>query len=229
MVKVKFSGLITGMRGKINGSIFTANRYGDVLRNKAVPVNRQSQPHSVERASLANRSQEWREMTQGQRDAWIAATPDFSRIDVFGDPYDLSGINLYVSINRNRISVGVAVTAIAPAPQAVISLNTLTLSASTGPEVLSATFTDTPTHGTTVFILFATKQLLPGIQHFEKHYRKITTIPAGTGSPHDIIDSYQGVFPASFIVGQKIAIKFVPINNLSYQSGVIFEASTIIT
>ena len=229
MTKVKFSGLVTGMRGKLSGSVLTANKSGNTIRTKTIPVNRETSSLSKQRSSMSELSRMWRELTQNQRDAWIGATPDFVRLDVFGDPYEMSGFNLYVLINRNRILTNNATTGTAPGPEVIVSLTSLSLAGNTAPDTLEATFTASPTDADTTFLIFASRQLPPGIQAAKKHLRLIHILSGTSGSPTDLIDAYQGVFPPALEVGKKIFIKYKPISTINFYSGVEWNANAIIT
>ena len=63
MAKIKLSAIVSEMRGKLNGSVFSKNRGGAYIRTKVTPVNPQSLAQGLVRATLTNLSQAWRGLT----------------------------------------------------------------------------------------------------------------------------------------------------------------------
>lgn len=118
MAKVKFSALISEMRNKLNGSVFSKNRAGNYLRNKVTPVNPQTSFQTAVRAILTAASQSWRALTESQRKAWNSAVANFTGTDIFGDVKTPSGINLY---NKLYINASTILQAPRTTPPAVVS------------------------------------------------------------------------------------------------------------
>jgi len=229
MARVKYSGLIAGMRGKLSGGILSACLSANTLRTKTIPINRKTLLHSASRSSLAARSQEWRELTEAERDTWILEAPNYPRIDQFGDPYEMSGFNLYCFININRVLFGRATEVNAPAPEAITQFTALSLEALTAADALNFSFTPTPFTPNADFIIQATPQLLPGIGNASNKYRIIKTFQDGTVSPQEITNEYKAVYPGDFVPNRKIFVKAIPYHDSTYQSGVEWIASSIIT
>src|SRR5699024_3890868 len=113
---VKFSALVSGMRNKLNGSVFSVNAYGSYLRNKTSPTNPQTSYQQAQRQMLGSLSAQWKGLTQGQRDSWNSATADFKQTDAFGDIHELAGNTLFVKLNKNMLNAGAPIQSEAPAP-----------------------------------------------------------------------------------------------------------------
>jgi len=106
MAKVKFSALISDMRNKLNGSVFSKNRAGSYLRNKVTPSNPSTPSQALVRSILGTLASTWRTLTDPQRDAWNAAVESWLTTDIFGDTVTPSGFGLYVRLNGNIVNAG---------------------------------------------------------------------------------------------------------------------------
>lgn len=211
MAKVKFSALISEMRNKLNGSVFSRNRGGSYLRNKVTPVNPQSIAQVAARNRLTTFSQGWRGLTQAQRDAWNAIAPQYARPDIFGDLKNPSGQQLYVKLNVNLDNVGGAAITDPPTPTATAALTSVTLTAAeTGPQY-DVAFAPTPIPANTAMLIESTPGLSPGISNFNSQFRVIGTATATDTSPADLSAEQVAKFGA-ISAGLKYAIRVRQIN-----------------
>lgn len=101
MAKFVFSALVTDARGKFGNAVFSANRSGKYLRTLVRPANPNTLLQQEARARFGSISQEWRGLTQDQRNAWNAATVDYIQQDVFGVNVRLSGFQLFAKVNNS--------------------------------------------------------------------------------------------------------------------------------
>ncbi len=106
MAKVKYSALLEEMRGKLNGSVASKNRYGFYWRNKTVPVNPQTNYQSLQRGNLTSLSQSWKTLLQAQREDWQQFSNNHPFNNIFGDSVTLSGNAMYVKVNSFRFNAG---------------------------------------------------------------------------------------------------------------------------
>lgn len=70
MAKIIFSSLVSGLRGKIGGTIFQGGRYGFIARQNFYPFNPSSEKQKKARGRLGGISKEWKELTDAQRATW---------------------------------------------------------------------------------------------------------------------------------------------------------------
>lgn len=101
MPQIKFSGLVTAMKGKAGGSIFSQNKQGAYFRNNRWGGGRKSQRWDAAKLKLGALSNSWRLLTSEQREAWQAAGADYPMQNKFKDEYIPSGYQLYMSLNGN--------------------------------------------------------------------------------------------------------------------------------
>jgi hypothetical protein len=101
MPQIKFSGLVTAMKGKAGGSIFSQNKQGAYFRNNRWGGGRKSARWDAVKVRLATLSNAWRNLSQEQREAWEAASADFPFENKFKEQYIASGYQLFMSLNGN--------------------------------------------------------------------------------------------------------------------------------
>lgn len=178
MAKVKFSALISDMRNKLNGSVFSKNRAGSYLRNKVTPSNPSTPSQALVRSILGTLASTWRTLTDPQRDAWNAAVESWLTTDIFGDTVTPSGFQLYVRLNGNIVNAGGVAITDPPAPVGISGAILLTAVPDISLlELLCVTDPD-PVPAGQEMIVEATAPLSAGINNFSGKYRKIGTVAA---------------------------------------------------
>jgi len=227
MAKVKFSALVSGMRNKLNGSVFSVNAYGAYLRNKTSPTNPRSDYQQAQRQMLGSLSASWRGLTQDQRNGWIAATSAFLRTDAFGDQQSLQGNTLFIALNKNLLNAGESQIDAAPSPVEIPSIAISNLAVDAG----AGTFTFDIDPGTlpddTALFVKATAGISPGKQYVQNLLRWIGTETPTTGSV-DFSSDYTARFgtPAE---GERVSIEVYLVSTVTGQAGVPVSATTIVT
>lgn len=230
MAKVKFSALISEMRNKLNGSVFSKNRAGNFLRNKVTPVNPQSMAQQAVRAVFGAVSSAWRGLTETQVNAWNALAGNVPYTDIFGDTKYLSGLQLHQKYNTNLQSVGVAM--ISNAPELIV----VPSSAVTGFDVAIDTGAIdagiTVAGSTTVplgftAVMFATPPLGVGISYAKSQLRKIGTVAASGAYDSQFNSLYTDKYgvPA---VGSKVFVRIHLVSNTTGQNSVAGSASAVV-
>ncbi|MFQ5445942.1 MAG: hypothetical protein ACE5FF_03325 [Saprospiraceae bacterium] len=213
MAKLKLSGLLSGLSGKINGSVAARNRGGAYLRTKVTPSNPQTAAQSTARNLMTQYAQAWRGLTVAQRAAWNGAVDGFQTTDVFGDLRTPSGENLYIRLNINlEIAGGTPITT-PPAPSSVAALDSISL-AVVGGVSFDLTFAPTPIPASTAMMVEATAGMSPGINNFNSRLRKIAVLAAATASPQDLNTQYEAKFGTT-VTGQKYGVRCKQISTVT--------------
>lgn len=227
MAKIKLSGIVSEMRGKLNGSVFSKNRGGAYMRTKVTPVNPQSLAQGLVRSTLTNLSQAWRGLTDAQRASWNGAVSGFTGTDIFGDVKTPSGINLYNKLNLNLASIGVAPISAPPSAVSVGYVSDLDLAADASANTIAATFTAIGgTVGQTV-VVEATAGVSAGKNFVKSEFRKIGTFAGNATSPQAIGAMYVARFGA-MTAGKKVFVRLKFIDNATGVAGQYTSASTIV-
>jgi hypothetical protein len=212
MAKVKFSALISEMRNKLNGSVFSKNRSGNYLRNKVTPVNPQTSAQTARRSVLTYLSQNWPALTQSQRDSWNNAVMNFQTTDIFGDLKTPSGINLYQRLNGNLASAGQSYLTTPPAPSTLPAndFNSLAADSATGDIDMGFVSGSVPA-GTTI-VIEATGNMSPGRNFAKSEYAQIGTIAATTALPFNAGSLWSAKY-GTLVAGQKVFFRAFFVDN----------------
>src|SRR5574337_1436553 len=132
MAKILTTAIVADIRNKLNGSVFSKNRYGSYVRTKVTPVNPQTAFQVGIRSVLTSQSQAWRGLTDAQRQSWIDAAVNFPVTDIFGNIKHLSGSALFVKLNTVLYNAGFATLTVAPSPVALAAISAGILTAAAG-------------------------------------------------------------------------------------------------
>jgi hypothetical protein len=227
MALIQYSGLVSDVRGKLNGSVASRNKGGAYLRNKVTPINPATSHQTLQRSQISNVSKQWSQLTQAQRDGWTAYGGIIGAKSIFGNSKILSGIATYQRINQIVLTAGGARIDTAPITSAVTSILSLSLVANhTGP-LLTLTFSPSPLAGTVGTYIFATPAMSPGIKNINTHLRFLNFTAAAT-SPLELHVAWIarfGAFPST-ASGQRIGLQ---VQIVDTSSGAISAAATVST
>lgn len=218
MAKIKFSMIVSDMRNKLNGSVFSKNRAGSYVRNKVTPVNPQTSFQNAVRGALTAASQSWRTLTQSQRDAWQGAVQNFTKTDIFGDIKTPSGINLYNALYLNASTLGAVPLTTPPPLSSSPGVPDIGLTVDSAPQ----TFTITSGLGAVPagedWVIFGTNGQSAGREFVKNQYRVVTVLAGGTALPYAGITPYTNKFGA-LVAGTKVGVKVKAIDNTTFVAG----------
>lgn len=107
MALVKYGSIVTELKGKVGGQVYQKARNGYMLRNKG--TNRSNpiiinNPSQLVNFSLASKI--WAKLTAAQRESWEAIAPGWLFTDKFGNQYQGSAFQVFVSAITNRLYDG---------------------------------------------------------------------------------------------------------------------------
>lgn len=226
MAKVLFTAVVADMRNKLNGTVFSKNRYGSYTRTKVTPVNPQTTAQQNARNILSTNSQNWRGITEAQRQSWIDAAPDFPFTDIFGNSKILSGQALYVKLNNNLNIVGELAIAAAPTPVSIpaFSLTLVTADDSANTVIVTGT---TPVPANFALVFQATPNVTPGKSFVKNLFRNTSIQAAAATSPYNISADYIALF-GDPVTGMKIFVRAFLVSTISGQAGIPVQAQTIV-
>lgn len=231
---IKWSGVaVVDGRGKAGGTVFSKSRSGAYARNKVTPVNRRTPAQQLRRVILALFSQNYRALSEAQRNTWItAANNGYTANNIFGDQIKKSGIGLYIGLNTNLNLVEVAALTEAPVQGAVLNPLSIAPAALAGANTifLNATFTGATAvvPANTAILVLASGAVSTGINFVSSQLRIITYLDAAddTGTVN-VNTEYEAIFGAT-VAGQKIFFAAVAINKTTGQAGVLLKESLIV-
>lgn len=226
-MKIKLGSNIADARGKLNGHVFSKNRYGNYVRNKVTPVNPQSAAQMTIRNRLAGLSSAWAALTAAQRTAWNAAVSAFAKTNIFGDLINPTGFQLHQTLNNNLLICGEAALTAPPAPAAVDAFTSISLAMANGAATAVLTYAPAIAADHKVKV-YATAGMSAGISFVKSEYRLIDVIATADASPLDIKAAYIAVFGSIPEVGQKVFLKVVQVNTDTGQAGTTLSCSVVL-
>jgi len=192
MAKIKYSALVSDMRGKLNGSVMSKNRSGSYVRNKVTPSNPQTSAQMLIRGIFSEITKGWSNLTDSQRQSWENSVEAFQGTNIFGDSVKPSGKTLFQKLNQNLMITGQASVTTCPAPAELpyAGLASVTYDVS---EVSITAVTTGKTTGSKV-IFFATAPLSQGTKFVKNKLRKIVVKDGGNGIEPDVYTEYVAKF-----------------------------------
>jgi len=142
---VKFGGGVSGMSGKLGGTVFARNKTGAYARNWVNPINPNTTSQQTVRANFADLISGWKDLSRADQQAWETMAPQYPYTNRLGEASEYSGQQLYNHLNMNLKVIGATILDAPLVPQTfsttVVSTLTMTLTAgslTTGDLVLSA-------------------------------------------------------------------------------------------
>jgi len=113
---VTFSAPVSGLRGKVGGVIYSANKSGPYLKTWGKGSNPATILQTTQRNALVQMSQAWATTSAAQKAAWAtyAALPAQQLTNSLGEAYYVSGFAWFVTMNMARRQNGQTVALAAP-------------------------------------------------------------------------------------------------------------------
>lgn len=231
MALIRFSNLVNDIRGSSGGNVFARNRSGAYVRNRTTPLNPQSSPQMSTRASFGALAQEWRNLTQTQRDGWNEAVENFPYQNKLGETRLYSGEQLFIKLNRNLQSAELPTISDAPSPGDVSAVSSITATADVMGPSFQISGTTVNTVPTDVIVIQATAPKSAGIATQDRsQFRNIavldtTAFEAGA----DQIAAYEEIYGSiASSEGSKIFIRAYGVSTVSGQASAPFQVGTIV-
>jgi len=186
MAKIKFGSIITDSRGTVGGHTYTWTRYGNQLITKPQTAKLQTPRQTAVRVNFLLLTKTWWQLlTVSQRDDWRALAAANPRPNVWGDDFPLTGLALFISLNRRLQQAGLAAFDDAPADQFVTPPTTATLTVH-APSTASLAFTTTPAPTDHVAYLHLTGPISPGISNATTYLSFLVASTTSQTSPWNI-------------------------------------------
>lgn len=229
MGKIKWGMMMVDGRGKVGGTVMSRNRSGAYIRNKVTPVNPRSIAQMKARTRLGQLSAQWNDLTEGQRQAWMAMAPNYATTDVFGDLKNPTGKNLFVRLNTNLDLVGLPSILNPVLPESLPPFDIVNFEAvgAPGGNAMSVTFAGTADAPSNL-IIEATPVQPVGKYFVESEYR-VLPILEGTNIGPEL--SFGPEYVERFgspEVGGKVFVRVSQVNANSGQRSVVQERFAIV-
>jgi hypothetical protein len=192
------SALVSEFSGKQGSTVASHNRFGPYLRNRVIPVNPNTVSQQAARNDLTVATKAWASLSAAQRAAWNAAASVVTLFDRLGRPYNPTGHQYFVSVNRTSYvySGSTTVLTVPPTAAAPAALTTMTPTMVGGiSQTASLAYTATPLAALTKLIVEATPQLSPGISFISRsQLRQLLVTSAAAASPANFAAAFIAKF-----------------------------------
>lgn len=180
MPLIKFSGLVSGMKGIGNGSIFSELRGRFYMRTRVGITTKGSPRWLAQQASFAALAGTWRGLSIVEQDAWAAIVGEYPTKDKFGDIRTPSAFELYMRLNGTLEAAGLPTLTLPLLPLAIFDSGFITLGSSL-PGTLQVTWTNILT-GNARLNIYATNPVSQG-RGFQEGKLKLMR----TAAPPDVL------------------------------------------
>lgn len=203
------SPVVAGASGSIGGATYSRNRFGQYIRNRAVPVNPSSSFQQVVRNALSQLVTRWTEtLTQAQRDAWDVYGQNVPVVNALGASINLTGQNWYIGNNIPRLQAAIGVVDSAPTifDRGTFEIPVITINATADTIAVDFDNVAPPYNETGAGLLvFVSRPVNPSVNFFKGPYRFAGIILGNTTTP----PSSPATFPLPFPVaaGNKVGVR----------------------
>lgn len=109
------SALISDARNKLGGDVFARNRAGLYVRVKVKPKNPKTTIQQANRAKFSTFTKAWRSLSAAQIAGWNTLAANSTLTDTLGNSFQPSGIQMFISCNRNLAQLGLGPLSSPPA------------------------------------------------------------------------------------------------------------------
>lgn len=212
MAKILLGATIGDARGSAGAIVYSKNRSGAYIRQKVSPVQPRTARQTLVRQQFSDLAIRWGAvLTDAERSAWIALAAVNPVVDVFGNSQILTGLQLYLRVNRNLQECTVATIDTAPADQQVQTIDSISVAASAGAQTITLTFLPTPVGAPEYMLVFATPPMSPGKSFYKSLLRFIAVLGSGTATGQGLAGTYIPKFGA-IPLGQRIGFKALKVS-----------------
>lgn len=213
------STLATALSGKWGNTVGLMNKGQMIIRTLVTGRNPQTVFQQSIRALFALISSSWRSLSENERTGWSSAVENFTRKNVFGKDFNLSGSGLHQSLNSNLLNIGEAVITTAPQPVAVTSFDDFSVVVDNA-AIKKIELAFSPLiEASQKFILWATAPQSAGVSFVKSKYRIIGVLDNADLTGFDAAALYITKFGGVPPVGSKMFMKLSPISVNTGQAG----------
>jgi len=225
MARIKFSPIISEVKGKLGNIVFQGGKSGIIMRERALPRNLNTNAQIVSRTNLAKVKSAWQVLSTTDLNSWISFATFFSKKTKFNQQKALSPYELFMQHNSVRIQSNLEI--LENTSLYTSSLDQVLTGITLVPNVsLSVECEGVPANSNEYMFVYISRPFKPSASISKSEVRFML---AGSNAinPTNITTQYINAFSRLPNVGEKVLIKTVKI---ATQSGYIsrFDFSEIV-
>lgn len=195
----RFVPALGDIAGKVGNLVFTRNRYGPVLRRRAVPVNVKSTAQRVSRGNMSGAAAYWRQTIggTGSQLAWDTFAANFPLHQGKGtkQAVTVTGEAFSVAINALRARMGLAPISHPPDTWGTDQPTSVTAAAVASTSLIISAIGGVTLDASHAVVVKATGPLSRGVAFIGKSkYRLISVTPPTATLPLDVSAAYSAVY-----------------------------------
>jgi hypothetical protein len=116
------SSLITEASGSVAGTTYSRNKNGSYIRNKSVPVNRNTLAQQAARAIFGSVSSAWKSLTPNERATFENQIMAYPYVDSLGQTKYYTASQLFKSLNNSMQQLGLGQISSLPGPVTMLNV-----------------------------------------------------------------------------------------------------------
>lgn len=185
MAKTLFGAIVVDARNKLGGHVFSKNKAGSFMRRKVSPAQPRTSAQLAIRADMTTLSKAWGgSLSESERAAWTAFALNNPTRDQFGNVVQLTGAQTYNRLNQQLLYAGYPRIDTPPTSLEVAGIEGFAAIADNSAQslILSALL-PIALKANEVPMLWATRQLSPGVNSLSSFFRFLATFPTAEESP----------------------------------------------
>ncbi len=219
---------VAAISGSIGGTVYSRNRGGAYIRNRAIPTDPNTAAQQNVRAILATQSQGWADLTATQRASWKLWASQNPIVNALGNAITMSGHQAYIKLNARLDFDDQTLLTVPPIVNAPLALDTLVVDGDEGAGDVDITYTATPLAATVKLWIDAAVVNSAGVTYVRNLYRNIVISAAAQASPLDIEAAVETKF-GPLIVGQTLHVRVSTFDTATGLKSVALEDSVVVT
>jgi len=196
---------VGSISGSIGGTTYTHNRYGPVMRTRAVPTNPNTEYQQSIRGLLASTSQAFQGLTDAQRAAWTTWAQTHPITDRLGQSQIVTGHIAYIRLNVRLAQAGDSAISEPPAAAPPTGLTSLTLTADLVTAGWAIAFTATPLGDDDRLVVLAAVVTSASINYVDNLLKQVTISDKAQATDLDNLSDIEDRF-GTLQVDQKVVI-----------------------
>ncbi len=204
MALVKWSALVSEIKGVMSGTIFQGGRFGQIMKNRISGGGRVSTRWQAQKGRFTFVASQWRTLTPGQQEDWNIGAINYPYINKFGDPVVPSGYQLYNTLNGNLHFLLLPIVTNPSPPEPKIDLGNIILNY-VNDNQLDVSYTASAQPLITILV-YASPGYSTGLRSPRNRYRFLQSLPSNTASPVNIATAYKQAYGA-ITSGSRIVVK----------------------
>lgn len=224
MARIIYSALVESIRGSIQGTTFQRNAYGFTVKGKPNMVNPNTARQNRRKRTFSNASQAWRDLSDGDREAWNAYANAFPIPSRKNPSAYLSGLAAFTRWHAVKFQYSQTVLTSPDGDQGTAVVDQVELVIDSGS--LFVLIPTIVTNGPWDLVLYLSRPLQASQSFVKSWQRFIRGADTSVFSELDISAQYTQIFGVLPVVGNLLGVQVVFLNTTNGQ--VLFGAPSVV-